>query len=411
VKGDSFEKYWPNYIDGEFCHGGAGGIEVKDPSTGDTLAEHALADAGDVERAVRAAQRVHKAGTLAHLHPMERGQMARKIGQYLSDNIEEIKRSITLEQGKPLFEAGKEINLAIRLFEYFGSMAESLEGRSVPGDNSRFDFTVYEPFGVSAQFMPGHYPIYLLVDDGLLQLLPARRYPGDWGSHHRYAQRHSREIPSQETYSYREILLEYLKRGARWYSAPKPMLKDSLFEVDHAYPVSNDHEPVFDAANVLRFGRDLLYLTSSTGNELGARWLQSALREDFTVHTCRLNYYGSHINTSVVALRPGLLLCNPERVTKDMLPPLFRSWDIIFSPPLIDGNGFDDDYLSHSIGSNWIDMNLFSIDPNHVVVDRDQLPLIRLLEKHGLNVVPLISCLLPTALNQRALPVDNIFGF
>ncbi len=46
----------------------------------------------------------------------------------------------------------------------------------------------------------------------------------------------------------------------------------------------------------------------------------------------------------------------------------------------------DADYLSKSIGSDWIDMNLFSISPDLVVVDRDQTALIKLLEKHGLDV-------------------------
>ena len=50
---------------------------------------------------------------------------------------------------------------------------------------------------------------------------------------------------------------------------------------------------------------------------------------------------------------------------------------------------YDADYLSRSIGSKWIDMNLFSINPNLVVVDQDQTALIRLLEKQGLDVVPL----------------------
>jgi aldehyde dehydrogenase (NAD+) len=155
------ESYWPNYIDGEFCNGGAGRIGVMDPSTGGTVAEQALADAEDVGRAVGAAQRVHRSGLLADLHPMERGRMVRAIGAYLADHIDEVKRTITLEQGKPLFEAEAEVRMAIRLFEYFGSMTESLEGRSVPCDNTRFDFTVYKPLGVSAQFMPSHYPVYI----------------------------------------------------------------------------------------------------------------------------------------------------------------------------------------------------------------------------------------------------------
>ncbi|MET8160744.1 hypothetical protein ABZT47_30680 [Sphaerisporangium sp. NPDC005289] len=192
-----------------------------------------------------------------------------------------------------------------------------------------------------------------------------------------------------EAYSYRKILIEYLKAGAKWFSAPKPMLLDTLFEVDHKLPIPREDEPVFDAANVLRFGRDLLYLVSSTGNELGAQWLQTILGDEFKVHVCRINYHGSHIDTSVVALRPGLLLCNPERVTREMLPSIFDKWKIIYSPPMTGADRFDSDYLSRSIGSGWIDMNLFSVRPDLVVVDRDQLPLIKLIEDQGIDVLPL----------------------
>ncbi|MET9385472.1 aldehyde dehydrogenase family protein [Streptomyces sp. NPDC002928] len=161
MNGGIIQSYWPNYIDGAFCNGGAGRITVEDPSTGGALAEHALADADDVGRAVAAAQRVNRSGALADLHPMERGRMVRAMGEYLARHIDEVKRTITLEQGKPLFEAEAEVRMAARLFEYFGSMAESLEGRSVPCDDTRFDFTVYKPFGVSAQFIPCHYPVYI----------------------------------------------------------------------------------------------------------------------------------------------------------------------------------------------------------------------------------------------------------
>ena len=50
---------------------------------------------------------------------------------------------------------------------------------------------------------------------------------------------------------------------------------------------------------------------------------------------------------------------------------------------------FDTDYVSKSIGSKWIDMNLFSISPNLVVVDQDQTSLIKLLEKQGVDVIRL----------------------
>jgi N-dimethylarginine dimethylaminohydrolase len=193
---------------------------------------------------------------------------------------------------------------------------------------------------------------------------------------------------AQETFSYRALLMEYLRSGARWFSAPRPMLLDSLFDVDLAKPTPRNDEPAFDAANVLRLGRDLIYLVSSTGNELGGHWLQAILGDQFRVHFLKDVYYGSHIDSTFVALRPGLILCNPARVNDDTLPGILKQWKVIYSPPMENTNRFDADYLSKSIGSDWIDMNLFSVSPDVVVVDRDQTALRKLLEKEGLDVVP-----------------------
>jgi N-dimethylarginine dimethylaminohydrolase len=192
-----------------------------------------------------------------------------------------------------------------------------------------------------------------------------------------------------ETFSYREVLVEYLKSGAKWFSAPKPMLLDSLFDVDPNRPTPKNDEPAFDAANVLRLGRDLIYLVSGTGNELGGQWLQTMLGETFRVHYLKDVYYGSHIDSTFVALRPGLLLCNPGRINDDTLPEILKQWEVIYSPPMESQERYDADYLSRSIGSKWIDMNAFSINPDLVVVDRDQPALIRLLERKGLDVIPL----------------------
>jgi N-dimethylarginine dimethylaminohydrolase len=194
---------------------------------------------------------------------------------------------------------------------------------------------------------------------------------------------------AQETFSYRTMMVDYLKSGAKWYSAPKPMLLDSLFEVDLDKPTPRNDEPAFDAANVLRLGHDLIYLVSGTGNEMGGQWLQTILGDSYRVHFLKDVYYGSHIDSTFVALRPGLMLCNPARLNDDTLPEILKQWEVIYSPPMENTDRYDADYLSKSIGSKWIDMNLFSINPNLVVVDQDQTGLIKLLEKQGLDVIPL----------------------
>jgi N-dimethylarginine dimethylaminohydrolase len=195
---------------------------------------------------------------------------------------------------------------------------------------------------------------------------------------------------SLEAFSYRRLLIDYLRSGAKWYSAPRPMLLDSLFEgVDLKNPTPRNDEPAFDAANVLRCGRDLIYLVSSTGNELGGQWLQTILGDRFRIHFLKGVYFGSHIDSTLVALRPGLILCNPARINDDTLPKILRQWKVIYSPPMENTDRYDAEYISKSIGSDWIDMNAFSINPNLVVVDRNQPALIKLIERQGINVIPL----------------------
>lgn len=189
-----------------------------------------------------------------------------------------------------------------------------------------------------------------------------------------------------EPFSYKNLLLEYFASGSRWISAPKPRLCDDMYDPS-ARPGSRlrNHEPAFDAANVLRFGTDICYLVSDSGNDLGWRWLQSALGEKYTVHPCRDLYASTHIDSTIVPLRPGLVLLNPARVTEENLPSFLRGWDRIYSPELVE-TGYVGERPYCSV---WIGMNLLVIRPDLVMADDRQVALIRLLERHGVDVVPM----------------------
>ena len=153
------KSYWQNFIDGDWVDGASGRIDIVNPGNGDILAQHALADAADVDRAVQAAKRVHASGVLTDMRPVERGRMVQAMGQYLIDHRDEIATVLSLEQGKPLWEAQVEVAGAARYFEYFGNQAETLEGRSIPLGAGYFDFTTNEPYGVSAQIIPWNFPV------------------------------------------------------------------------------------------------------------------------------------------------------------------------------------------------------------------------------------------------------------
>jgi N-dimethylarginine dimethylaminohydrolase len=189
-----------------------------------------------------------------------------------------------------------------------------------------------------------------------------------------------------ETNSYKDILIDYLKGGSKWLCAPKPRLLESGFNnTDVSQLALKNHEPVFDAANILRAGRDLFYLISDSGNELGCQWLQSVVGERFRVHPCRDLYSSMHIDSTLCLLRPGLVLINPSRVRSDNLPEPLKKWDQLIAPDMVE-------YSYSNVGSfstKWLGLNLLMLAPDLAVVDKHQLPLIGLLEQNGIHVLPL----------------------
>ena len=68
-----------------------------------------------------------------------------------------------------------------------------------------------------------------------------------------------------EAYAYRRLFKEYFTQGAKWTAAPRPQLLDDLYDNAYRPPrkdeplryIVNDFEPVFDAADFVRCGRDL----------------------------------------------------------------------------------------------------------------------------------------------------------
>lgn len=189
-----------------------------------------------------------------------------------------------------------------------------------------------------------------------------------------------------DAFPYRRILQQAMLDGARWIAAPRPQLPDEGYDenADQDHKSLRNLEPVFDAANVLRADGDLLFLESNSGNALGAQWLERTLGPDYRVHLLRGIYSYMHLDSTISLLRPGLALLNPQRMRPEALPPFFDNWRILWCPEPVD-IGFHPPY-EHA--SQWVGMNLLMLDEQTAIVERSQLPLIRMLEGEGLTVIP-----------------------
>ena len=120
----------------------------------------------------------------------------------------------------------------------------------------------------------------------------------------------------------------------------------------------------FDAANVCRLNKTLLYLESVSGTRAGANWLQ----EQFPNHTVEVTktYGGVHIDSTFSPVADGLVVVNKDRVTKKTLPQCFKDWEVIW---LGDEDLTRKSFSGEAFASNYILLNFFMIRPDLAVID------------------------------------------
>ena len=196
-----------------------------------------------------------------------------------------------------------------------------------------------------------------------------------------------------ETSTYQSLLYEYFESGAKWTVAPRPRMREENF--DYAFveregwegtvPDRNGYryEIMFDAPQVLRLGRDLVFNTSIENHTLGAKWLQQQLGDDYRVHPVETGF-DDHLDCVLIALRPGTLLVH-ERLDPARLPPLLKSWDLIrYRPQERESAGYGLPLLA----SPAIYMNVLSLDEERVLVDDQEIELMSVLGDRGFTPIP-----------------------
>ena len=185
-----------------------------------------------------------------------------------------------------------------------------------------------------------------------------------------------------ESFAYRHIL-NNIDDYSKWIQAPTPQYLDMSFSfTDLSKPTLQNIEIMFDAPNVVRLGTDLLYQVSNSGNEKGYDWLKRTFPE-YTIHLA-YQYSGAHFDSTVVPLRPGLVLLNGHRCNEDNYPAIFEKWDKIFFTDIVDQDADDTAIASSAIG-----INILSVDEHTVIVDKNQKPLMKELKKWGIYSIPL----------------------
>ena len=145
-------------INGELVDG-AGTMPVLNPATEEILAECPTASEDQLNEAVTAAQSAFEKWKETSLD--ERRAKLGEIADIIDAHSDELARSLTQEQGKPLEEAMVEISGAAMFFRYFQSLDLPVE---VLEDSETQRVEVHRnPLGVVGAIIPWNFPVFLLA--------------------------------------------------------------------------------------------------------------------------------------------------------------------------------------------------------------------------------------------------------
>lgn len=192
-----------------------------------------------------------------------------------------------------------------------------------------------------------------------------------------------------ETRAYYKHLYKWMQEGTQWICAPKPVLTDDNFQLeDRSEATLVNKEIIFDAPNIVRLGRDLLCQVSNSGNMLGFQWLKSILEpKGYRLHIAEKYYSFAHFDSTVLPLKPGLVLFNGDRLSPEWYPPIFKDWDKIWVTK--DQLAIPPANTGVAPCSPYIGLNFLSVNEDLVIVDEKQEELRRILSKHSIDTIGL----------------------
>ena len=145
---------------GDFA--GQGRLAVRDPATGDLVAQVALSDATGARAAVDAADEAF--GDWAGMLPQDRATLLHRWHDLILDAKEDLAQIMVAEQGKPISEARGEIDYAASFVRFYAEEAlrPNIEGVTSHLPDAEMELW-REPVGVAALITPWNFPSAMIT--------------------------------------------------------------------------------------------------------------------------------------------------------------------------------------------------------------------------------------------------------
>ncbi|KAI8716786.1 Aldedh domain-containing protein [Fusarium sp. LHS14.1] len=175
------------FIDNKFVPS-TGGESLKpiDPTTEEEICQVDAANADDIDRAVKAAQRALNHPSWRDISGTKRGSMMTRLADLMEQNLLALATLESWNAGKPYTSVlNFELPAAIGCIRYYTGWADKLHGQTIPTHSKKFAYTVKQPIGVCGQIIPWNYPVLMaawklgpaLATGNTIVLKPAEQTP------------------------------------------------------------------------------------------------------------------------------------------------------------------------------------------------------------------------------------------
>ncbi|MED4343861.1 NAD-dependent succinate-semialdehyde dehydrogenase [Heyndrickxia coagulans] len=150
------------YLNGEWTGEGLPKIKVDNPASGEVIATIPKGGEKEARLAVDAAHTAFPAW--AALSAYERSAYLRTWFELIRENENELARTMTIEQGKPLKEALGEMRYANGFIEWFAEEGKRVYGETIPASTTNKRLFVHkQPVGVVAAITPWNFPAAMIT--------------------------------------------------------------------------------------------------------------------------------------------------------------------------------------------------------------------------------------------------------
>lgn len=181
-----------------------------------------------------------------------------------------------------------------------------------------------------------------------------------------------------ENHLLKDVLREQFRQGAGWVQSPVPVMGKQSFDLIHikthgevpqGWTEKEDElEIMFDGAQCLKFGKDVLMNVRTKNHWLGFEWLKRRYEGQFRFHAVELT--DNHIDGMLMPLAPGKLLINSGSMKEklNLLPDFLKKWDVIIPNEASKESQQKDDV---ALASQHININVLPIDGKKVMIFDD----------------------------------------